>query len=80
MEKIGSRAGGAGQSEGHSAPGSISSDEKLFLAIRAELDAMKALGAAVQDDATDLASAILLVNELKGLWNGLVVVSKEFEA
>lgn len=78
MEKIGQREG-AGLSGGHSS-GSQSSDKALFLAVRAELDAVKAGGLAVEANATDLASAILLVNELKGLWNGLVATAKQFEA
>lgn len=78
MKKIGNREGGAGQSAGHSS-GSVSSNQELFEAIRNEFDAIKDIGLAVENDATDLASALLLVNELKVKWNSLINLTKEFE-
>lgn len=78
MEKIGIRSGGAGTSEGHTSS-SVSSNEKLFGAVRDELDAMKALGVTTEPEATDLTEALALVNELKGKWDSMVELAKKFE-
>tara|TARA_R110000803_G_scaffold55938_1_gene113006 strand:+ start:580 stop:810 length:231 start_codon:yes stop_codon:yes gene_type:complete len=75
MLKIGQRKG-AGLSEGH-ANKSQASDKDLFGAIREELDGNLHTIAAV--DATDLASAITLVNEIKASLNASSSAEKKFE-
>jgi hypothetical protein len=65
IKKIGVRDAGAAQSKGHSDK-NRSSDEELFIAIRAELDGKADI---TSPDATDLASVILLSNELKAALN-----------
>ena len=76
MLKIGKRDA-AGLSTGH-ANKSQASDAELFGAIRDELDARTA-GAASSPDASDLGTAITLVNELKALNNAAAGASQLFE-
>lgn len=75
--KIGSREG-VGLSEGHSTSGQAS-DKALLVAVRAELDAIKAQAAITTADATDLATAITLVNAIKTRLNALSTLVDEFE-
>jgi len=71
--KIGNREAGKGLSKGHSTADS-SSDQELFEAIRDELDAK---GGILSPDATDLATAITLVNEMKAALNVIAKFDKK---
>lgn len=77
MKKIGQRSG-AGLSSGHNNQ-SQSSDAELFGAVRDELDAMSAGLEITSPNASDLATAITLVNEIKTKLNAVVALAKQFE-
>lgn len=77
-KKIGERDGGRGQTEGHSNK-SISSNQKLFEATREELDEIKVGLEITNDNATDLPTAIVLVNEIKAKLNAIVALAGKFE-
>ena len=76
MEKIGKRDG-AGLSEGHR-NSQQSSDKALFEAIRAEID-LRNVATIASADASDLATAITLVNEIKDALNAASSAAKQFE-
>lgn len=75
--KIGSREG-VGLTEGHSSS-SQASDKELFTAARAELDAIKAGLEVTEADATDLPTAITLLNDIKVKLNAVAALVSEFE-
>ena len=75
--KIGSREG-VGLTEGHS-NSSQASDKELFTAARTELDAIKAGLAVMEADATDLPTAITLLNDIKAKLNAVASLVSEFE-
>jgi len=77
MLKIGELGhGGQGISVGHE--GSGTTTKKLFGAVRDELDARNTATIA-NDDATDLPTALLLVNEIKASLNTASASAKLFE-
>jgi hypothetical protein len=78
VAKIGERAG-AGLSEGHGSK-QQASDRELFLALREELSAIKTASAVTTADATDLATAVALVNDLKSALNSIAAIVDRFEA
>ena len=75
--KIGSREG-VGLSRGQSS-GSQASDQELLGAVRSELDQIKAALSVATADATDLPTAITLVNDLKDKLNAVAALVDEFE-
>lgn len=75
--KAGSREG-VGLSKGQ-ASSSQASDQELFGAVRAELDGIKAQLSVTTPDATDLPTAITLVNALKVKLNAVSVLVDEFQ-
>ncbi len=75
--KIGSREG-VGLTEGHTNKNQ-SSDKELFEAVRTELDAIKAGLAVTEPDATDLPTALTLLNDIKVKLNAIAALVSEFE-
>lgn len=87
MEKIGKRDGGRGQTEGNSNK-SVSSNQKLFVAIREELDGIESGLTITSPDApvaagvysqVDTQATVDLLNEIKGKLNAIVALAKKFE-
>jgi len=77
IPKIGNREAGAGLSKGH-ADKSRASLDALLDAIRDEMTSMKGTVVAAAD-ASDLGTAITLVNELKTKMNALAAIAKAFD-
>jgi hypothetical protein len=75
--KIGTRDG-AGLSQGQ-ASSSQASDKDLFIAVRTELDEIKSQLAVTTPNATDLPTAIALVNAMKVKLNAVAVLVAEFQ-
>lgn len=75
--KIGSREG-AGLSKGHATSGHAS-DQELFIAMRTELDEIKTQLSVTTPDATDLPTAIALVNAIKVKLNAVAALVAEFQ-
>ena len=75
--KIGSREG-AGLSAGHST-GAQASDKEILVAVRTELDSIKTALVVTTANATDLPTAIALVNDIKAKLNIVAALVAEFE-
>ena len=75
--RIGSRDG-VGLTEGHSSSNQAS-DKELFEAVRTELDAIKAGLEVTEPDATDLPTALTLLNDIKTKLNAVAALVAEFE-
>ena len=77
-EKIGIREAGTGISEGHSSK-SVSSNQKLFEAVREELTSIKAGCTISTLNASDLPTVIALANDMKIALNNIAAIVDKFE-